>query len=175
MSDSTNPCVLALGMFDGMHLGHRKVIQSAVELARKTGAECVVYTFSNHPRSVFAEAPAPLMDNDERTRIMHELGADRVDMAVFDREFAALTPEQFIEMLTRTYNVWAAVAGSDYTFGAKGEGDIEALKRLGGEFGFDVVEVPLVMLESEKVSSTRIREALNAGNRDIAEKMLGRL
>ncbi len=165
--------VVALGTFDGMHIGHRAVIRRAVSLAKEKGLVSVVYTFSNHPRSIFAEAPRPLMTAGERRHAMEQMGIDRVDMVEFTRETAALSPEAFLEMLLERYDIKALVAGSDYTYGYKGAGTIETLKEAGKKFGFEVCEVTFVMLGGEKVSSTRIREALAEGNAHLAQEMLG--
>ncbi len=170
----TMPSAVALGMFDGMHIGHRRVISRTVEIAKEQGWQSVVYTFSNHPRSVFAQAPEPLMDAVQREAVMRSLGVERVDMVTFDREMAALSPEAFLESLTARYRLCAIVCGSDYTFGCKGAGNVDLLRELAPRFGYSLYVVPFVMLEGEKVSSTRIREALSRGNSELADKMLGK-
>ncbi|MEG0144837.1 MAG: FAD synthetase family protein [Clostridia bacterium] len=174
MRDGIEGSVIALGMFDGMHIGHREVIGSAVALAKQCGLQSVVYTFENHPRSVFAEAPALLMTAEKRKEAMLEMGVDQVDMVRFTRELASLSPHAFLEALVSRWAVKAVVAGSDFTFGYKGEGTVETLRALAGEFGYRVLEVPFVMLDGEKVSSTRIRKALEEGRNALAEQMLGK-
>lgn len=173
LSDLTVPSAVALGMFDGMHIGHQKVVQTAVRIALKENWQSVVYTFENHPRAMFSKAPAPLMSAEERRRAMLSLGVEHVDMVPFDMEMARLTPEEFIEMLARRYRLGALVAGSDYTFGHKGAGTVETLRLLAPRFGYQFSEVPFVTLAGEKVSSTRIREALAMGCTDLARRMLG--
>lgn len=172
--DDAKPAVVALGTFDGMHIGHRAVVARAVEIARARGWRAVVYTFENHPRSVFGKAPRLLMSADERRRAMLEMGVDEVDMLLFDRQMAELSPHDFLARLRSRYDVRAVVAGSDYTFGHRGAGTIETLKREGERSGFAVHEIPFVMLDGEKVSSTRIREAIERGDESSAKEMLGK-
>ena len=168
------PSAVALGMFDGMHIGHQRVIAQAVELARHKGWQSVVYTFANHPRSVFAQAPAPLMTAGERRAAMLTLGVDQVDMVTFDKRMAELSPEAFLQQLADRYQLKALVAGSDYTFGYKGMGTVETLSEMQERYGYQLWVVPFVMLEGEKVSSTRIREALKRGESALAAQMLGK-
>ncbi|MBR2571845.1 MAG: FAD synthetase family protein [Clostridia bacterium] len=175
MTDSLKlvPSVIALGMFDGMHLGHRALVRRCVEIARDMGCQSVVYTFRNHPRSVFATEPVPLMSAAQRESIMRQLGVDRVDMVEFTREFASLPPKAFLETIVARYDVRAVVVGEDYTFGYRGQGNAQTLKCLGQEMGFQVEVIPFVRLYGEKVSSTRVREALANGDTQLARALLG--
>lgn len=168
------PSVVALGMFDGVHVGHQALVRKAVSLARNHGWRSVVYTFENHPRSVFSVAPALIMDAETRRAALYALGVDQVDMVRFTKELAEMSPEDFLKMLVGRYNVRAVVAGKDFTFGFKGEGTTETLRTLGERMGFEVYEMPDVVLDGEKVSSTRIRAALENGDDALAARMLGR-
>ncbi len=168
------PSVVALGMFDGVHLGHQALVRQAVSLARNHGWRSVVYTFVNHPRSVFGVAPALIMDTETRRAALYALGADQVDMVRFTKELAEMPPEDFLKMLIGRYDVRAVVAGKDFTFGYKGEGTTETLRSLGERLGFEVYEMPDVVLDGKKVSSTRIRAALQDGDEALADRMLGR-
>lgn len=168
------PCVVALGMFDGVHIGHQALVRQAVEIARNRNWCAVVYTFINHPRSVFGQSPAPLMEPEERRTALLALGADRVDMVPFTNALAGKSPRAFLEMLMKRYNVQAVVAGTDFTFGHHGAGNIETLRSMGTVMGFEVYETPVVLLDGEKVSSTRIRTAKQHGDEDLAGRMLGR-
>lgn len=168
------PSAVALGMFDGMHIGHRQVIARAVELAKAHGWQSVVYTFANHPRSVFGQAPLPLMSAQERRQAMLDMGVDRVDMVTFDRTMAETTPRAFLDELAARYDLKALVCGSDYTFGYKGQGTVGTLESMQGRYGYHLYVVPFVMLEGEKVSSTRIRQALERGESALAAQMLGK-
>jgi riboflavin kinase/FMN adenylyltransferase len=168
------PAVVALGMFDGVHIGHQSLVRRAVEIARNRGWCAVVYTFENHPRSVFDQAPPLLMDVETRRAALYALGVDRVDMVQFTRTMANRSPRAFLKLLTGRYDVRAVVAGKDFTFGRRGAGTTDTLKALGAEMGFEVVEMPVVLLDGEKVSSTRIRMALERGEDELAARMLGR-
>lgn len=174
MGEEARPCVVALGMFDGVHVGHQALIRQAVEIARNRDWCCVVYTFENHPRSVFGQVPALLMDPATRQAALYALGVDRVEMVKFTKTLAGKSPRAFMKMLASRYNVRAVVAGRDFTFGHRGAGNIKALKVLGEEMGFEVYEMPVVLMNGEKVSSTRIRNALQNGDVDLAARMLGR-
>jgi len=168
------PAVVALGMFDGVHIGHQALVRQAVEIARNNGWRCVVYTFENHPRSVIGMAPAPLMDASARREALLALGVDCVDMVKFTKSFGEKSPRAFLKLLTSRYDVRAVVAGVDFTFGHRGAGNIETLRSLGAEMGFTVCEMPVVLLDGEKVSSTRVRAALQSGDVALAARMLGR-
>jgi riboflavin kinase/FMN adenylyltransferase len=168
------PCVVALGTFDGVHIGHQALIRQAVTLARKHGWRSVVYTFENHPRGIYDKMPVLLMDAATRKAALYGLGVDRVDMVKFTKTLAERSAEAFIKRLTAKYGVRAIVAGSDFTFGYKGAGTLDTLRSLGARLGFEVYETPDVLLDGEKVSSTRIRQALEHGDVRAAAKMLGR-
>lgn len=167
-------CVVALGMFDGVHVGHQALIRRAVEIAMNHGWCSVVYTFENHPRGVYAQEPEMLMDAPARRAALRTLGVDRVDMVRFTKTMAERSPREFIRLLTARYDVKAIVAGRDFTFGHRGVGTIETLRKLGAEMGFDVYEMSDVLMDGEKVSSSRIRAALQTGDAELAARMLGR-
>jgi len=163
--------VIALGTFDGMHPGHMAVIDRAVQEARNRGVPAWVYTFSNNPRSVFGTAPRELMSPAERERIMLSRGVDRVVFVEFDRALADTPPREFAAMLKREYGMAVAVAGEDYTFGSRGAGTVQALAEYGAELGFSVAVVPLVTVDGEKVSSTRMRAAAESGDGALYAKL----
>jgi riboflavin kinase/FMN adenylyltransferase len=114
------------------------------------------------------------MDAETRRAALHQLGADRVDMVKFTKALADKSPRAFMKLLTGRYDVRAVVAGVDFTFGHRGAGTIGTLRALGSEMGFEVFETPVVLLDGEKVSSTRIRAALERGDDNLAARMLGR-
>ena len=173
-SCARQPSVIALGMFDGVHIGHQALVRQAVSIARNRNWCSVVYTFENHPRSVIGQAPSQLMDAETRRASLSALGADRVDMVKFTKTLGEKSPRAFLQLLLSRYDVRAVVAGMDFTFGHKGAGSIETLRALGLEMGFEVYEMPVVLLDGEKVSSTRIRVALQSGDEELAARMLGR-
>ncbi len=166
------PAVIALGMFDGVHLGHRALLTHAVETAGEMNALSVAYTFSNHPKSVFGQAPKLLFTEEERRDCIKKLGFDRVQMEVFDKETAMLSPEAFVECLQEEYDVRAFVVGFNYTFGQGRKGTPETLTEIGKTHGFQVHVIPPVLFKGDTVSSTRIRQLITVGELADANSML---
>ena len=166
--------VLALGMFDGVHLAHRELIQKSAAIGAEQGARTLAFTFSNHPGEVFGHSPRLLTDIEERDRLLLEAGAQAVETVPFTQEFSALTPEEFIRQLVEAYSPAAMVTGVNYTFGKQGTGTPELLYELGKRFGFAAYRIPPVLHEGQPVSSSRIRSALEAGEIGKANAMLGR-
>ncbi len=169
-------CVAAIGTFDGVHLGHQKLISRAVEIAREKGVPSVVFTFRNHPLSVLApdREPLSLSPIEERRRVFAELGVDFVVEEPFTEELAALSAEDFIELLVRRLAPKAVVIGANFSFGAGGLGTPEFLAQRGGDLGFVVEKAPLLLLDGERASSTRVRALIAAGEVRQAGKFLGR-
>lgn len=165
---------VALGMFDGMHAGHRALIAHTVAFAKQTGCLAAVYTFTNHPATVLGGGSALLSDAAERAALMRALGCDIVRMDAFTRELAALPPEAFIDMLCESWNVRRFVVGFNYTFGRYGAGTPELLREAGARMGFSVDVVEPVLYGGEPVSSSRIRRAIEAGDVSAAADMLSR-
>ena len=166
--------VLALGMFDGVHLGHRALIRQAAEAARRLGAEAVAFTFTDAPGKLLHLPVISLSTPAQRVSWLKEAGADRVDMVDFTQAFADLSPEAFVGYLQERYDVAALAAGFNYTFGRYGAGTAETLKQLGAEHGFPVLIAEPVLLDGEPVSSTRIRARISEGAMEAAEALLGR-
>ncbi|MCE5235948.1 MAG: bifunctional riboflavin kinase/FAD synthetase [Clostridiaceae bacterium] len=165
--------VVALGMFDGVHAGHRKLMSEAAALARENSLALVAYTFQNHPLSVFGGAPKLLSGLDARTEMLASFGA-RVAVDEFTLELAATEPEAFVHMLSERFSMAYAVAGFNYTFGRNGAGDAALLKELGKKHGFFTREVAPYLYGGEPVSSTRIRASIEAGDLKNANAMLER-
>ncbi len=167
---------VALGVFDGVHLGHRALIAHLVRGARASGATTVAATFDPLPIEVLAPGapPSALSDADERCALLREAGADAVALIRFDEKFAALTPEMFVSRLTGAGAVGRVVVGSDFRFGHERSGDLRLLRELGRQKGFEVDEFPPLAARGAVVSSTRIRNALRAGEAEIAAALLGR-
>jgi len=153
---------VALGTFDGVHRGHRAVIDAA----RSTGLRTVVVTFDPHPRQVFGERIELLVPLGRRLELLEEIGVDDTLVLRFDEELAALTPESFADGVLRRIGAEVVAAGDGFRFGRERAGDLALLERL----GFDVRRVPFV----ENVSSSRIRALLGAGEVDAAAQLLGR-
>lgn len=169
--------VVALGNFDGFHLGHQAVVARAVERARAEGRPALVATFDPHPVRFFRPDTAPfrLSTLDQRERLFAAAGADAMVVFSFDAAFAALTAEQFVtERLVDRLRVAGVVTGEDFTFGKGKVGDAAGLAAFGCAFGFTAETVGAVALGGETVSSTRIRELLRAGDPAGAARLLTR-
>lgn len=166
--------VLALGMFDGVHVGHQALVRQAVQAARALDAQTVAFTFTDAPGKLLHLPVTSLSTPDQRTRWLKEAGADRVDMVDFTRAFADLSPEGFLDYLQDRYDVAGLAAGFNYTFGKFGAGTARTLKELGERHGFQVFIAEPVLLDGEPVSSTRIRTLVNEGQMERAGALLGR-
>ena len=168
--------VVALGTFDGVHLGHRELIRQGKALAEELGAPLRVCTFDRHPLEVLRPEAAPGMLNtaEEQARKMAEYGADEMRVIPFTRETAATEPEVFLRELRAECDVKAVVVGWNYTFGSRGRGNPEMLQADGAEHGYRVIVVPSVKTEEgEIISSTAIRDKLIGGDLAGANEMLG--
>jgi riboflavin kinase / FMN adenylyltransferase len=175
-----NGAAVAVGVFDGVHLGHRRILAAALERAVRDGARgrCVVVSFDPHPDLVLGSAfrtRAPLTPLAERRRRLIALGADEVEFVPFTRELAALAPEVFVARhLTGPYRMHTLVVGENFALGRGRSGDVTRLGEIGREAGFAVVAVPLLDLGGSPVSSTRIRGLLETGRVAEAARLLGR-
>jgi riboflavin kinase/FMN adenylyltransferase len=156
------PRAVALGTFDGVHRGHRRVIETALE----AGPEPTVVTFDPHPRTAFGNRVELLTTLERRLELLEELGVEAALVVEFTLELARLEPEQFAEEVLRPIGAEVVVAGADFRFGRGRKGDLELVRSL----GFDVRPVPLV----EGVSSSRIRDLVRAGDVEVAAKLTGR-
>jgi riboflavin kinase/FMN adenylyltransferase len=156
------PRAAAMGTFDGVHRGHRAVVDAAVG----TGLAATVVTFDPHPRIVLGNRVEQIATIERRLELFAELGVETTLVASFTPELMRLEPEEFAESYLRAIGVEAVVAGEDFRFGAKRRGDLELLERL----GFEIVGVP----EVPGVSSSEIRAALAAGDVTAAAQLLGR-
>ena len=168
------PAVVALGMFDGVHLGHRALITRLLEEAKRLRAVPVVYTFSNHPLEVLGGSVRLLSGIRERNMLLRSLGAEELESIPFTREMASLSPEAFVDLLSAKWDVRGLVVGYNYTCGDRGAGTPETLREIGKERGFPVSVVDPVLFEETPVSSTRIREAVERGDVSLAERLLMR-
>ena len=175
--DHLRGAIMALGNFDGFHLGHQRVAAEAVEWARGEGRPAIVATFDPHPVRHFAPHVPPfrLTTLDQREELFAAAGAEAMLVFDFDDALAATTAEDFVgALLARHLGVAGVVTGEDFTFGHKRGGNMAVLKRLGAEHGLSVDAVAPVMADGEPVSSSRIREALEAGDPETAARLLTR-
>ena len=166
--------VVALGMFDGVHIGHQALIRRAVALAKELGAASVVCTFDRHPLSVLCpgRAPAALLPLEENLRKFERLGADFALVQAFTREYGETPPEDFLRALAMDLRARAVVAGENYTFGAGGRGDAALVRSLAPALGYRAVIVPPVMDGDVMCSSTHIRSLLARGETEHAQRLL---
>jgi riboflavin kinase/FMN adenylyltransferase len=168
---------LAIGVFDGVHLGHQQIIRQTINDARQHEAVSLIVTFDQHPNAIVApdRVPPLIYSAPQKSRAIETLGADALLVIRFDEEFSRQTGEQFIRGLARDLrHLQSICVGADFVFGCKRTGNVALLKTLGHAIGFQVHGLAAVALDGETVSSTRIREAIRAGDFDAASQMLGR-
>ncbi len=170
-------CVVTVGVFDGVHRGHRALIEAAVRRARELDVPAVMCTFDPHPISVFLpeHAPTQLTSLDERVRLAGELGVDHVLVVNFTRELAGLAPRHYFRSLVMdVLRARAVFVGENFTFGADAAGTAETLRALGAEYGVEVHVVDLVHDDGRRLCSSLVRERLAAGDVAGADWVLGR-
>ena len=170
--------VVTTGFFDGVHLGHRKVIETLVSSARERGEEAVIVTFRPHPRTVFqqdARGLRLLTSQEEKEALLRSMGVDRVEVVHFTKEFGALTAREYLgDYVKGRYGASAIVVGYDNRFGSDGVSGT-ALFSLADRLGLKVIMVPCISSDGEEyISSTKIRTAISEGRVDDAAAMLGR-
>lgn len=173
---SRNVC-LAIGVFDGVHLGHQQIIRQTIADARQHDALAVVITFDRHPNAVVApdRVPPQIFSRSQKMRAISALGTDAMLEIHFDQAFSEQSGEAFIRGLVfGGGRIKSICVGADFVFGHKRSGNVELLRRLGQEMAFQVHGMAAVALDGQPVSSTRIREMIRAGNFDAAGQMLGR-
>ncbi|HEX8310765.1 MAG TPA: bifunctional riboflavin kinase/FAD synthetase [Chthoniobacteraceae bacterium] len=177
LAELSGPVVLAIGVFDGVHLGHRAVIARALRDAKAINGTAVVVTFDPHPIRVLRPESAPrlLTSTQHKLQLIEGLGVEHLLIIQFDHEFAATAPEQFIRDLAGAARPLHEICvGHQWSFGKGRAGNLELIDRLGNELGFEEVGVPAVEIDGEIVSSTLIRRAVEAGDLDHAARLLGR-
>ena len=176
LSHLPGPLVLAIGVFDGVHLGHRAVIERALTDARQCGGCAVVVTFDPHPARVLRPDQSPLMLTCTRhkQRLIAALGVEHLLIIPFDAKLAATEPSQFIRELSAASKPLRQICvGENWTFGKGRAGNIALLKTLGASLGFHAIGIPDVQIEGRTVSSTVIRTTVQAGDLTTAATLLG--
>lgn len=174
---SVRPTAVTVGNFDGVHLGHRAMLDRLIRAAGEEDLATAVLTFEPHPREFFQpeRAPARLTSLREKLEILGRLGVDHTHICRFDRAFAGLGAEDFVErILHRGLQCRWLLIGDDFRFGAGRAGDFSMLQQAGAAMGFRVVAMPSVTVDGLRVSSTAVREALAAGEVEQARLLLGR-
>jgi riboflavin kinase / FMN adenylyltransferase len=177
LSTVPGPVFLAIGVFDGVHLGHKAVILRALDDAKKAGGTAVVVTFDPHPARILRPAHAPrlLTSTPHKTRLIRDLGITHLLVIHFDAAFASTSPEDFILSLGNACKPLREICvGHQWSFGKNRAGNLEMLKTWGDKLGFDEVGVQAVEIDGEVVSSTLIRAKVEAGELESAARFLGR-
>jgi riboflavin kinase/FMN adenylyltransferase len=171
------PTALTVGNFDGVHLGHRAMLDRLAAVSRERKLASCVMTFEPHPREFFApeRAPTRLTSLREKLELLADLAVERVHVQRFDDDFARISAEEFIRaVLVDALQVRWILVGDDFRFGARRQGDFELLRRAGRTSGFEVVRMDSVMVDGVRVSSTVVRELLAGGDLEGAARLLGR-
>ncbi|MFI7125501.1 bifunctional riboflavin kinase/FAD synthetase [Nonomuraea sp. NPDC050153] len=165
--------VVTIGVYDGVHRGHRRVVERAVGIARGRGLRSVAVTFEPHPDEVVRPGTHPLRLTGPRRRaeLLAELGVDEIDVVDFTLDLSRTSPDDFVQaVLAERLGAAVVVVGEDFVFGHEASGDVETLRTLGDKYDFEVEAVPLL----DAVSSAAIRERIVAGDVEGADEQLGR-
>jgi len=177
LTQLSGPLFLAIGVFDGVHLGHQAVISTSARHAHSAEGTPVVVTFDPHPVKVLRPESAPhlLTATQHKIALIRRLGVGHLLLVKFDKKFAATPPEDFVAQLVQSANPLREICvGHEWSFGKNRAGNLELLRKLGTKHDFDVVGIPPVKVNGTVVSSTAIRAAVECGDFDCAARMLGR-
>jgi riboflavin kinase/FMN adenylyltransferase len=172
--------VVTIGNFDGVHIGHQALLHTVIEKAHAVGGTAVAITFDPHPIRVLAPNGGPPLITmmEQKTELIAKAGIDTLICIPFDHNFAAITPREFIaDLLVKRIGMKALAIGRDYTFGRKREGDLALLQRWAPELGYEVMVVDWIRPSDnryQRISSTRVRQLVTAGDMDGAKLLLGR-
>jgi len=170
-----NFSVVTIGNFDGLHIGHKKIIDKVVELSKKYNFEPVLFTFNNHPLKYFGTDIELIMPEEKKIDAIFKAGIRHIISVDFTENIANMNPELFVrEILVKKLNAKYVVVGYDYRFGRKRKGDFELLKMLSLKYGFSAIKIDKVEIENITVSSSNIRKLIKEGDIPLANKMLGR-
>jgi len=174
--NSAKKTIVTLGTFDGVHVGHKQIIEKIVQNAEARDCESLILTFFPHPRMVLQDKSEIKLLNtlDERTKLLKETGLDNLIIHPFDEAFSRLTAEQFVsEILVDKFNIQKIIIGHDHRFGRNRTADINDLIGFGEIYGFEVEQISVQEINAVSVSSTKIRTALHEGNIELANCYLG--
>ena len=171
-----NKTVVTLGTFDGVHLGHQRIINRLLSSTQNNDLESIVLTFLQHPRSILqVESDIKLLNtNDEKIALLEEKGIDNLIIHTFDRDFSELTGEEFVKsILVDQLNIKKIIMGYDHRFGKNRASDIHDLIYFGKKYHFDVEQISAKEIDEISISSTKIRKAIQDGNLKLANQYLG--
>ncbi len=176
LSQVTNS-IVTIGTFDGVHLGHQKIIKRLVELKQKQGGEIVLFTFDPHPRKILFPEQKDLKlitTTEEKCDILKQFGVDHVLVYPFTTEFSKMQAQDYISnIIVKGLKTKTLVIGYDHRFGSNREGSIDTLKQFAPIYHFDLEEIPAQEINQLNVSSTRIRKAIDEGDVKTANEFLG--
>lgn len=175
LGQKAQPCVATIGNFDGLHLGHQRIINKLKEKAEELNLPLTIISFEPLPAEYFiSEPPARIYSMRDKVRLLSKLGVDNYLCLKFDSTLANMSPNNFVQdILLNKLNVKYLAVGDDFRFGHKREGDFKLLKKLGKISGMEVVDTPTYEFDNERVSSTRIRKHLEVGAIHTANGLLG--
>jgi riboflavin kinase/FMN adenylyltransferase len=168
--------VVTIGTFDGVHIGHRKILERIIHSAQELDCNSIVLTFFPHPRMVLQEGSDVKLLNTmvEKIALLEEIGIDNLIIHPFDKEFSRLTAEEFVkEILVDKLHIQKIIIGYDHRFGRNRTADINDLIHFGKEYGFEVEQISAQEINDNAVSSTKIRNAILEGNSTLAKEYLG--
>ncbi len=174
--DTSKKTIVTLGTFDGVHIGHKKIIEKLLHNAKVSNCESLILTFFPHPRMVLQEKSEIRLLNtlDEKTQLLQKTGLDNLIIHPFDEAFSRLTAEEFVlEILVKKFNIHKIIIGHDHRFGRNRTADINDLMLFGNQYGFEVEQISAQEIDEVSVSSTKIRNALNDGQVALANQYLG--
>ena len=171
------PCAITIGNFDGVHIGHQQIMRRVAAIAHEHGWKAAALTFDPHPTKLVAPARAPrlLTTPEQRARLLLDQGIDEVLILPFTPEVARLTPEEFVhEILSGKLGARAVLVGDNFRFGNRAAGDALVLQELGGRYGFSTEIIHAISWRGRIISSSEIRQSIEAGQVSLACRMLGR-
>ena len=174
-SNSATPAILTIGTFDGVHLGHKKIIKKLVKSAKEKKLRSCILTFFPHPRNFLSKSNDLKMINTirEKKEILDELGVDELIIQEFNDEFSNLNANEFIKHLLKFCEIKEIIVGFNHKFGKDREAGIDELKIYGKKYGFDVCEIDAFDINQINISSTKIRNAIGAGEVELCNEYLG--
>ena len=171
---SSQPSILTLGTFDGVHKGHRKIISNLKSEAKRNNLRSIILTFFPHPRNIVSsEIIKSISTIDEKIKIFSGLGIDELIIQKFDKSFASMNAKEFIELLVNNLKIKKIIVGYNHRFGKNRSADINVLKDFSLKYDFEVLEIKAFEVENIKISSTKIRDAIQQGNIKLCNNYLG--
>ena len=173
---STKKTIVTIGTFDGVHIGHQKIIEKLIQETKNADCESLILTFFPHPRMVLHETSSIKLLNtiNEKSSLLEKMGLDNLVIHPFDKEFSNLSAEEFVKtILVDAFNIQKIIIGYDHRFGKNRAANIEDLIQFGAKYGFEVEQISAQEIDSVSVSSTKIRDAIANGTMAVANEYLG--